>query len=541
MFKVLFIPSFRVLCSSLLLAYFLLFFVTGLQAQSRSLAVLPFEVRTSQEYSYLKEAVPDMFASRVAQAKGYRLLSESRIKALEIDPGELDQDLALQAGQKAGADLVVYGSLTMLQETWSLDAKLLDVGQGDLKGSFSRSGSQLQGLIPGLEEMAADMRKALQDGSVQKQARVEARELPEDQAEQEAPYAGFEAAQKGRTELPQAWSGPEMERNITGLAAGDTTGDGKTETILVDKDYVYIYSLEDKRFQKLAEIQSPGNSNCIAVDVGDINGNGQAEIFVSARNNRGDMLRSFSLEYQDGEYKRLLEKEPWFYRTVQDSEQGLMLLGQKHRREADPFQAEIVRLKYQDGKYVPGQTLVNKGSKLNVLGLAHGKVRQESGREVVALDSQDRLRLLDSGWGQAWSSRESYGGSTLFLQGSSKGQGSGHERFYLSGRTVVLQPKQDQPAQVFAFKNQGLSPIKLQRMRKFEAGEVLGLAWDGESLQEKWKTKTYDGHFRDLALGDLNNDGTQEVAALLIKKEGLTMFSSPLSQVLIFPVQLQGK
>ncbi|MFO8031028.1 MAG: FG-GAP-like repeat-containing protein [Desulfohalobiaceae bacterium] len=531
-------PSTRLLCSALLVTLVLLLSRSGVLAQPKSLAVLPFEMHAGQEYEHLKEAIPDMFASRVAQARGYRLLSESRIKALEIDPSQLDEELALEMGKKAGADAVVYGSLTMLEGSWSLDANLLQVTEGKHLGSFSRSGSQIQDLIPGLEEMAGDMRSLLQEGADKTQLKADSRQKEQEGQEQKAPYAGFEAADPDGTELPQAWSGPEMERNLTGLAAGDTTGDEKTETVLVDKDHVYIYSLEGNRFQELAKVQAPGNSNCIAVDVGDINGNGQAEIFVSAKNNRGDMLRSFVLEYTNGDYKRIQEKEAWFYKVTQDPEQGGVLLGQKHQREADPFQAEIVRLTYQDGKYAPEQTLAAKGSKINVLSLAQGRIREQASEiETVGINSQDRLKLLGTDGNGVWSSREAYGGSTLFMQGPSKGQGTGHDRFYLPGRTLVFQPEEDQPTQVFTFKNQGLSPIKLQRLRTYKEGEVVGLAWDGESMQEEWKTKTYDGHFRDLALGDLNNDGGLEVAALLIRKQGLTMFSSPLSQVLIFPLQ----
>ncbi|MFW5932298.1 MAG: FG-GAP-like repeat-containing protein [Desulfohalobiaceae bacterium] len=533
------LPSPRVLPSSLLILVVLLLCSASVWAQPKTLAVLPFEIHASEDYGHLKNAVPDMFASRVAQARGYRLFSESRIKDLEIDPARLDQDLALDMGREAGADVVVYGSLTMLEDSWSLDATLLSVAEEELLDSYSRSGSQIQDLIPGLEDVAKEMRSTLEEDAGQVQKRAEARKEAEPGKEQEGPYAGFEVAHPNRTDIPGAWSGPEMQKRLTGLAAGDVNGDGDTETVLVDESQVYIYSLKDNRFQELDSIQAPGNASCLSVDVGDINDNGRAEIFVTAKNNQGTRLSSFVLEQDNSEFTRIAEKEPWFYQVVQDPEQGQILLGQKHSSEADPFQADVVRLEHGEDGYAPGGTFAAGSNRLNVLGMSQGKIQGESaGPNTVGLDSKDRLQVLDQEGKGIWSSKESYGPSSLFLEGPRKGQGSGRERFYLSGRSQVFEPEKE-AAQVFTYKNQGLSPIKLQRMRSLKDGEILALSWDGDGLQEEWKTEPQDGHFRDLALGDLNNDGVVELAALLVKKEGLIMFSNPLSQVLIFP--LQGK
>lgn len=537
---------YRSLCSrnlySLVLAVFFLFVLPAkVPAQDKSIAVLPFEVHASQDYQHLQKAVPDMFASRVAQAQGYKLLDEARIKALEIDPAQLDRASSLEIGRKTGADLVLYGRLTMLQESWSLDASLLDISVESLL-TYSRSGANIQELIPGLEDMAGEMRVALEkDGQHEEKrtAQPDATELRPEKTESDTPYAGFEAVESTPSDLPGAWSSQEMDRNFTGLAAGDLTGDGKTETVLVDEDAVYIYSLEDNKFQLLKKIEAPGSTNCIAVDVGDVNGNGFAEIFVTAQNNRGDMLRSFVLEYQNGQYRTILNKSPWFYKVGWAPNQGSFLLGQRHKPEADPFQAEIVYLEYRGGEYVPGEIFVRQDKDLNLLGLTMGSITGQGARPgAVALDSQDRLMALAPGGGAEWTSRDKYGGSTLYMQGPIKSRGADHERYFLSGRSAVLH-KPDGLDQVFTFRNKSLSPISLQRLRVYQEGQVIGLAWDGDSLQEEWQTKTYGGHFRDLVLGDLNNNGRLELAALLIQKEELTVFSRAQTKVLVFPLQAE--
>lgn len=521
-------------------ALLVVFSVPGnLSAGEKRIAVLPFSVYGSETYQHMEKALPDMFSARLARTKGYSMVSASAIKALEIDAADLGEDQALAIGKQSGADFVLYGTLTVLQETWSMDALVLDVSGENMFGTFSRSGAETQELIPGLESMAAQMREALEEG-VQKTDNDVARPAPKEKPA--TPYAGFDVAEPARRELAGAWAGPEMDFNFTGIAAGDLTGDGMIETVLVDAGAVYVYNLTNNRFKLLETIDAPANTTCIAVDVGDINRDGKAEIFVTARNNRSDMLRSFVLENRDGRYQRVVEQSPWFYRVMQDPDKGPVLIGQHHVQTADPFNAEVVHMKFENGSYVPGESFVNGGldlggRDLNLLGMARGRILgQNTDAAVVFLDSRDKLQVLLPNGDGKWKSRRHYGGSTLFMEGSRKGKGQDPERYYLSGR-VLVHTFSDAPAQVFTFRNKGLSPINLKRMRVYTEGEVLGLAWDGHGLQDEWKTRGYDGHFRDLCLADLNNDGNLELAALLIRSEGATFFSKPLSQVLVFPIQ----
>ncbi|MGM0403503.1 MAG: FG-GAP-like repeat-containing protein, partial [Thermodesulfobacteriota bacterium] len=406
------------------------------ERDEKTVAVLPFEVHGSEQYGYLQKALPEMFASRVSRTRGYRLINPSRIHEMDIDPAGLAPAGAADIGRQVGADVVLYGSLTVLLETWSLDASLVEVSGESMLGSFSQSGPDIQALIPGVDAMARDMVGTLGEGSEPEKAIAEA-EKPEEEGPQ-SPIAGFEAAEPLRRDLPDTWSGPEMKRNITGLAAGDVTGDGLIEMVLGDEDAVYIYRVKDDDFRLLETIDAPANTACMAVDVADINGSGRAEIFVTAKNNRDNLLRSFVLEYRDGAYQRILENAPWFYRAANDPETGPFLLGQRHQLEADPFQAEIVRLEAVDGDYKPAGAFMEKGQKINALGLAFGRIagKQEQAPVAVAFDSRDRLQVVGTDGDTVWASSRQYGGSTLFLEGPREGRGDINERYYLSGRIL---------------------------------------------------------------------------------------------------------
>lgn len=485
--------------------------------RERKIAVLPFVVHGDAQYQYLKQAIPEMFASRVSGVPGF----------LDIDPAGLDPGLAAAAGKQAGADIVIYGALTVVAGSWSLDAVLLAVADEKKAESFSRSGVAVDGLISGIDAMAADMAALI--------AVKGAPEAAEDRSR--APIAGFEMAEPLRRDLTRVWAGPEMRYNFKSLAAGDVTGDGLIETILVDSDAVYVYRVEDNDFRLISKIDAPSHTNCIAVDVADINGSGRAEIFVTAKNNQDNMLRSFVLEYREGRYRTIVDKSPWFYRVGRDPDTGPYLLGQRHQVASEPFAAEIVRLVPEDGDYLPGEIFTGQDRGINVLGVAAGPVSKKPGSlfKGFAYDNQDRLQVLGADGTAVWTSRRQYGGSTLFMAGPRRGQGDLHDRYYLPGR--MIHHASDESAGIFTFRNAGLAPSGFGRIRAYKGGEVVSLAWDGDELREQWKTREYEGHFRDLCVADLTNDGNAELAVLLIQSEGLVLFSRPKSQVLFFPFE----
>ncbi|MFW6011407.1 MAG: FG-GAP-like repeat-containing protein, partial [Desulfosalsimonas sp.] len=492
-------PSLKTLCCVLFAAIMVLISASGVWAKDRTIAVIPFEVHGTRDSLNMDEAAADMFRSRLEKMPGHTVVSKSRIKAMDMNLSDMDLDNALAAGQKLDADVVLYGSLTMLGESWSMDAYLADVAKQHLIDSFSRSGASREELIPGVNEMAKKMEKVLEGNATAKKQE----KTPADSDKPESPYAGFKAAEPARRDIQGAWSGPEMDKSFLGIAAADITGDGRTETVLVDEDTVYIYKISDKKFTITEKIDAPFNTKCLAVEAADINGNKRAEIFVTAKNDRNNMLRSFVLEYRDDGFEIILDKSPWFYRVVRDRHNKPMLLGQRHRIEKNPFASEIVRLNFENGEYKPGKAVIDSDAQINVLGFTLGQIRPgEKEPAAITFDDQDRLLIAGPEGKATWKSTRKYGGTSLFLEGPEQGRGEPPERFYLPGRLLAagMGSDKNEPVRIFLFKNSDPSPVSLRRLRVYTNGELMSLAWDGAGLREEWKTREYDGHFRDICL-----------------------------------------
>lgn len=504
--------------------------------EEKRLAVLPFAVHGDEAYLHMEKTAPDMFSSRINRVSGYSLVSDSRVKALEIDPADVDVDHAVSAGRDLDADMVLYGRLTMIGENWSMDVFLVDVARKRRIGSFSHSGGAGSEMIPGIEAMAADVNGILE--ALSDKASAVPREAPD---ATDPPSGEVGLPLPAGVEAPGAWSGPEMEGDFVGIAAGDVFGEGETAMILAAREALYIYSLADGRFNRRQKIEAPSHTVCMAVDAGDINGSGTAEIFVTASNNRGNALRSFVLEYREGAFEILQEKTSWFYRVVREPDGTPVLLGQRHRMETDPFGAPVFRMIPENGGYAPGELLMEEKAGINVLGFAMGRIRSGGTPPgTIGFDDGDRLRIFGPDGEMKWSSNRRYGGGKLFLNGPKAGMGDPPEQFYLPVRIVVAgtaAPGQDVPDRMFVFRNTRSGSIGLKRIRSYAGGEILALSWDGAGLREDWKTREYDGHFRDIYLADFTGDGIPELAALLIEKEGWTIFSDSRARVVIFPMQ----
>ena len=529
--------------------FFVLFSGWSRAAEDRTIAILPFAVHGSDDHRHMERAAADMLSARLGRDAGYEPVSASRIRALDIDPAQTDLDAALSAGRELNADVVLFGSITMVGEAWSMDGTLASVESGRRIDSFSFAGEDGRALIAGIGDMAAEVRGALETVESPDRAATRLTVPPGGNgkrrpAEPGAPAAGFQVADPARADVPGTWSGPVMEKNLVGIAAGDLTGDGKNETVLLAEEAVYIYSLADREFSLLETIDAPSNTVCMAVDVADINGNGRAEIFITASNNRGNSLRSFVLEYRDGGYAIIKGSSPWFYRVIRDRDGEKKLLGQRHRVEADPFDNEIVRLVSENSGYIPVEAYIEKGSGTNVLGVDSGRIRNSGeATEIVAYNGGQNLRILGPEGKKTWTSRRKYGGLNRYMKGARTGRGDAPERFYLPGRVIVSRDlgAEGRAERIFVFRNTDPSPVRLHRLRTYSDGEIVSLARDGAGLREEWKTREYDGHFRDIFLADLTGDGRMELAALLMEKQGWTLFSSSQSRVLIFPMHAGGE
>ncbi len=305
------------------------------------------------------------------------------------------------------------------------------------------------------------------------------------------------------------------------MAIGDVDGDSKNEVVFTDEKNLSVYRYNDGKLEKTGAIEGSGSYSFIGVDVADINQNGKAEIFVTNLNQHSDTLRSFVLEWNGRDFSLITDKSPWYYRVIKVPDQGNILLGQK-RGIRDIFVTSIEELKWKDGEYVPVKEHVLP-LWINVFSFTYGDILNTGHKMIVAFAENEHIRVLNLNGSEEWRSSEPFGGSMVYLNFPAKGSPSidtvmDTERRYLPQRLFVTDSDKDGKYELVVGKNTDSSGRMFSKLRLFKSGHIEALAWDQVGLYQKWRTKEITGHISDYAVGDIDNDGNDELIFSVVAK-----------------------
>ena len=177
---------------------------------------------------------------------------------------------------------------------------------------------------------------------------------------------------------------------------GDLDGDGENEYVLIDHYRIMVYKLKKGKLRKIQQMRTQkGINQLIGVDVGDINGNGRDEIFVTSW--KGDKLESFALERQVRK-KRL--KYVWkdvnlYFRIIRPFGQKPTLLSQSPGFET-PFIGPIKKVVFKNRRYIQGSKLNTPdiyGIHFILYGLTQANLGGNKVKETVVLDNNYHLRV----------------------------------------------------------------------------------------------------------------------------------------------------
>ncbi len=534
----------------ILLTGLILFVSSGGYANAaKQVAIVPFKVNAEKDMSFLRDGIYDMLASRLYKENETNVLSRQQVeKALGAAGGAVTESNARDLGKRLEADFILFGSLTVLGNSISVDSKMVDVTGAKPTMSFFEQSEDAGGIVTRVNQMASEINdKMFGRGAVAKAPAAapasqpkppDATAHPEKMFKQGGglgPEGGLgspfvtEEGTGGRELSPQFWRSAGFRHLFNGIALGDVDKDGKIETVILTPQTLLIFRKDQDRFFQVFEYAESGQGYNIGVDVADINGNGIPEIFVTSLTPTRKGLSSFVLEHDGKTYQRIVDNAPWYFRVSSLPDRGKILLGQESRM-GSPHSNRIYEMLWRNGRYEP-ETPVNVGVALNVLGLTIADIMDGHKETVVAYDREDRIRVFEPSGKEEWRSAEKYGGSTLFFGGERTDQGDVENPIYLPMRLIPIKQAKDGKTKIMAVKNHDIASGRLEKFRSFAESQIMSFFWDGLGLAAEWKTRKISGSIRDFAIGDFDNDGADELVAAVILDEGRIITTSPKSTV----------
>lgn len=391
-------------------------------------AILPVAIHSPENIEFMREGLLDMLSSRV-ELEGRVSVVEKQVvrKALAGISGEIDQDAARKLGAQLGADYVVFGSLTKLGDSASLDLKVVDIKGEKAMSSVFEQAKKMEEIVAGVGEISRKVDEKILGYSLVPPAVAKTeRPLPETAAIPQIPqiptapgFRPYTAPGRGAAMAPSVefWQSQPLSFKVRGIAIGDLDGDGRNEVVMIGQRELHIYRVEKGEFKLLKRFEGKRTDNYLAVDVGDINKDGKAEIFVTnfqggqlSQSPETERLSSFAATFQNETFKIVQEDIDWFLRVVEWGSKGSVLLAQSKGTQT-PFEGPIVELGWDGKKYKQTRkTDLPKGYSL----YGFAPFEHEGKTYNVFIESDFRLKVTNAKGKVVWRSQTTYGSDIAF-------------------------------------------------------------------------------------------------------------------------------
>ncbi|MDD5722480.1 MAG: FG-GAP-like repeat-containing protein [Syntrophales bacterium] len=514
--------------------------------QAKRVAVLPFSVHSSEDINYVRDGIWDMLISRLSVGDGIRVSAKQEVKeALEkLEGKEPTAADVYGLGKRLNLDYAVWGSITKIGNSISLDAKLLDVSTYKTTVGVFEQCRGMDDVIPRITDFAQKIQyhvlgitpPVTEAATLPPTGQVRSPDIPLPGTDEgkviQAKRGTFTSATNLNPDFitdanPLAqkgfWISPQYKKTFKGMDIGDVDGDKKNEVVVIDRNTVMIYQKTETAFVLRNKLSGGFHDQYLAVDVADINGNGIAEIIVT--NFTKDSPTSFVMEFRDGKFVKIASDLEWFFRVI-NTDEGPVLMGQELVVGGHPFSGPIYEVVWENNTYREGKEMfVPRG--LSVFGVLVAKVDGDTER-VLALDEYDhinifrktktplsKIQIIGGSDDLIWRSDDVFGGSNNkldFIRQPADTDGEETDAsVYVKGRILSYDTDGDGKREMVVIKNLSPTGRVFKNVRIFTSSEVYDLEWDGLGLAENWKTKKIQGYVADYQIKDIDNDGRDEV------------------------------
>ncbi|OGR02280.1 MAG: hypothetical protein A2520_08850 [Deltaproteobacteria bacterium RIFOXYD12_FULL_53_23] len=524
-------------------------------APAGRIAFLPFKANANQDMGYLTNGIRDMLASRLASEIGLTVIDKAVVdKALASAGTPTQTEAFLSLGKALQVDYLVVGSLTALGSSLSLDAKFFDVAKAAPQNFYATAKNENE-IIQSIDSLAWDISEKVfahkRPASAQPTPQAAVQAPPQyATAHPERAFAGRVGNSpfvynKGINSAFDFTKSQNMKLSLQSMEAVDLDGDGIPEVILADHDSVHIYKRDGSRLSQAGRIMGTKSFRIHAVSVADFNGNGKPEIYVSAADHQNP--RSFAFEWLSGDKANYIFKDvPWYVRVMPIPGEAMVLAGQ--RSDFDKAVAPgIFRLELSGGTVRSGSR-IEVPPQVNLFEFTLADLDNDGSREIIAIDQDDRLRVMRSAGSLLWKSDEYYGGTTRFvggppvmdtheLTGDDK-----YTRIYVPSRIIVQDVNNDGIPDVIINKNLSSSSRLFKNIKSYPSGEIHALTWNGVGLTELWRTRKIDGYIADYLLRpNAEKTGAELLVGLILSSSALEVFSDQTATVLMYQLDLTKK
>ncbi len=520
---------------------------TAATAEKARFVVLPFVVQGPQGFAYLERSIPQMLTSRLYW-KGRVEPAVADLPASQKAVG--DESSAEKARASYKADYVVWGSVTVVGETCSIDVRVRN--KAGKVWPYSREAKPtvvISALTSISDAINLDIFGRKPEGSSRQSTdsgRVNQMN-PDILINENSPKQVYLNPQF-RYEGPSAGDNSRLRSQTLPFSAlsmdvVDADGDGRNEILILADGTLYAYRFAGDSMTQIGQIKLPRTSMQLAVRALGSR-NSPAQIFITMVDKDGTPTSSV-YSFNGKEFKEEVKNQHYYFNVAKLPPDYIPTLIGQMAQPPRLFRPGVYEMIKMNGTYTQGRRL-DLPENTNVFNFTYmpaGKGEKDGGKLIV-LNDDERLVTYTHKGGRLSESPEKYSGSAVGMEVNPTMPGLGDEgstlrsMYYMPMRMPAVDLERDGNYELIVNRPISTASGVFDRYRFFPQSEIHSLFWDGVGMNLQWKTRRIKGSVVDYAIADANNDGVMDLVTCLNTHPGALGIKDRKAMIVIYPMDL---
>ncbi len=556
------------------------FFLAALFSASASLAavqdgapvkvaVLPFAIHAPGNMTYLQDSVRDMLASRLAWKDKVQVIDRAATdQALKGVKGASSGPDALRIGGALHADYVLYGSVTSVGQSVSIDAWMAPVGGGSEPLSLTESGS-LDTIVPRINKLAqniseklfgrpAEKAEAVPEADAQASTRNPESLIPDAMTNPDKTSAlnpnFVEVTPSSALNKAGVWRSQDIMENILAMDVGAIAGDGRMQIVTASSNKITVYQKEPNGLRAIA-VYSAGPLDSFAyVATADLNHDGKDKIIVTCLQKHNDprlngpeakeesdttiLPSSFVLAMKNNKLEMISNRVPYFLNAVSFGSQGKVFMGQK-RDSHGGFASGISEMGLKDSK-IAEFAPVSVPDICNVYNFVKADLAPDKTDKIILVDNSQMLSVCDSAGSVMTKSNKRFAATSNAIPGKVEDLRFNMIDFiYVPSPILVTSLNKEKIPEIIANQNTSEADLSPEQKRSYTVGGIVSLSWNQYGLVENWKSRELAGMVSSLRITDFDKSGPKLVVCMVANTDFFNTQSIK-SVILTFDLNVAG-